>query len=573
MLEFKSYFSDDALIRRLCVARMKLADSRHKSLFYRQIFADAPLLESPENFDFLPPRRLWSRFRNKNRSIQAVEDQNLVALTRATLRLRSERPDDPWALSLGALLERIRARALGGTPFRFTEPRIVPVGKDASSGQYRPIAQFALEDGVIEKSTAAYLRKLFDPFFSRASLAFRCSNDGTPPPTHHDAIAAIQNYRKRHLKTGLYVAECDIRSFFDSVSHKTAWNSLLELIEHGRSLTEDFYVHPQALQIFKAYLRCYSFTGSVRRHSRGLLRGKPKQPAIFPWPLEELCQFHARPGAASIGIPQGGALSCFIANCVLHHADVSVEQSMKKTGGPFRYLRYCDDMLLLAPNKRDCRRAFNAYQKALGELKLPIHTPESVRVYGRVFWSKKSLNPFRWGRPLQRSTVPWIQFVGYQIRYDGLIRIKQKSIAKHRAKILDETEQMLRLLGAVSIRRDGSPDFSAIKKNPKQILHRFRQKLISISVGRRAVHHDLRSPIPKCWAAGFRMLAGKRIQLSNLKDLDRFRGRQIAWVAQKLKGFPKKIQPPVSFRTRPPAYYGFPFSYVGQFAGRPKPRR
>jgi hypothetical protein len=568
MLEFKSYFSDDALIRRLCVARMKLADSRHKSLFHRQIFADAPLLESPENFDFLPPRRLWNRFRNKNRSSQAVEDQNLVALTRATLRLRCERPDDPWAQSLVALLGRIRARALGDTSFQFTEPRIVSVAKDESLGQYRPLAQFALEDGIIEKSTAAYLRKLFDPFFSQASLAFRCSNNGALPPTHHDAITEIQNYRRRHLKTGLYVAECDIRSFFDCVSHKTAWNCLLELGEYGQSFDENFSVDPRALQIFKAYLRCYSFTGSVRRHSRRLLRDKPKQPATFPWPLEELSQFHARPGAASIGIPQGGAISCFIANCVLHRADVSVEQSRKETSGTFRYLRYCDDMILLAPNKRDCRRAFNAYQKALAELKLPIHPPESVRVYGRALWSKKSRNPFRWARPLQRSTVPWIQFVGYQIRYDGLIRIKQKSIAKHRAKILDETEQMLRLLGAVSVQRDGSPDFSAIKKNPNQILHRFRQKLISISVGRRAAHHDLRSPMPKCWAAGFRMLAGKHTPLNKLKDLDRFRGRQIARVARKLKGFPKKIQPPASSRARPPAYYGFPFSYVGQFARR-----
>jgi len=567
MPKFESYFSESALIRRLCAARIKLAESRNASLFFRQIFADSPLFESSETFDFLPPRRLWNRFRNKIRGREKEEDQNLVALTRATLRLRCERPDDAWAQSLVALLGKIRARALGDTSFQFTEPRIVSVAKDESLGQYRPLAQFALEDGIIEKSNAAYLRKLFDPFFSRASLAFRCSNNGAPPPTHHDAITAIQNYRRRHLKTGLYVAECDIRSFFDCVSHKTAWNSLLELIEYGQSFDENFSVHPRALQIFKAYLRCYSFTGSVRRHSRRLLRDKPKQPATFPWPLEELSQFHARPGAASIGIPQGGAISCFIANCVLHRADVSVEQSRKKTGGPFRYLRYCDDMILLAPNQRDCQEAFNAYQKALGELKLPIHPPQSVRVYSKALWSEKSRNPFRWARPQQRSTVPWIQFVGYQIRYDGLIRIKEKSIAKHRAKILEETELMIRLLRAVPLRRGGVADFSAIKKTPTQILHRFRQKLISISVGRRAPHHDLRSPMPKCWAAGFRMLAGKNTSLNRLKDLDRFRGRQIARVARKLKGFPENIHTPSSFRTRPPGYYGFPFSYVGQFAG------
>ena len=569
MPKFENYFSDYAIIKRLCIARIKHADMRHKQLFYRQISADFEIPENQGQFDFLPPRRQWKRFRNKSRDNTIDQNQNLVALTRATMKLRTEHPQPQWAARLSERINRIRSRALTDKKFRFTPPTIAPIEKEKGSNEYRAIARFESDDQIIEGLTAKYIRELFDPFFSPSSLAFRCAQGCAPPPTHHDAVTKIQNYRRHYSKTGLYAAECDIRGFYDCVSHRTAWDCLQKLINEARIKRTEFQIHPQALRIFKAYLYSYSFTRSVKRQSAALLEGKEKQGAAFPWPQDDLRQFYPRPNSAAIGVPQGGALSCFIANCVLHRADNRVELIRQRTGVSFRYLRYCDDMILLAPDKSVCRKAFKAYRDALKELKLPIHAPELVRAYDKKLWSKKSRKPFLWGRPTIRSTVPWVQFVGYQMRYDGLIRVKTKSIAKHRAKILTETERLLTIIKKSTAQVSGTPPVACLRKSPKQIVHRFRQKLVSVAVGRRAVHHDLRRSMPKCWAAGFEMVHGKKTPLNALKELDRFRERQIARVARKLKNAPIVNTTGSPSRVRPPRYYGFPFSYVGQFlAGR-----
>lgn len=75
--------------------------------------------------------------------------------------------------------------------------------------------------------------------------------------------------------------------------------------------------------------------------------------------------------------------------------------------------------------------------------------------------------------------------------------------------------------------------------------------------------------MPKCWAGGFKMVHGKKTPLNAFKELDRFRERQIARVVRKLKNAPSVNTTGSPSRVRSPRYYGFPFSYVGQFlAGR-----
>ncbi len=71
--------------------------------------------------------------------------------------------------------------------------------------------------------------------------------------------------------------------------------------------------------------------------------------------------------------------------------------------------------------------------------------------------------------------------------------------------------------------------------------------------------------MPKCWAAGFEMVHSKKTPLNALKELDRFRQRQIARVARKLKKAPRVNATGLSARVRPPRYDGFPFSCVSQF--------
>ena len=229
MPQFEEQFRDDVIIRRLCKVRIKDAASRHKRLFHRQISSDVEMPAPPETVDLFPPRRQWNRFRIRNREENSDKDQNLIALTRATLRLRTEIPNAPWVQRLNERIQSIRRRALEQAAFAFNPPTIRAEEKSPGSNEFRAIARFSVDDQVIEGITASYFRQTFDKFFTDSSLAFRCARDGSPPSTHHDAVTRIENYRRRHLRTGLYVAECDIKGFFDCVSHEVAANTLSNL--------------------------------------------------------------------------------------------------------------------------------------------------------------------------------------------------------------------------------------------------------------------------------------------------------------------------------------------------------
>jgi hypothetical protein len=566
MRSLEDHFSDSAIIRKLCISRLKQANARHEELFYNRINGKSKLSETHSSVDVLPPRRLWSRFRNKNRKLRSNEDQNLVALIRATHTLREEEPYTDWVVALNDRLQQIRSRALDETRFQFTAPKIRAIEKEQNSGKYRAIAIFNPDDQIIDGLTAKYLRELFDSLFCKSSIAFRCATPLGPPPNHHDAVEQIEHYRQRHSENGLYVAELDIKGFYDCVSHDLAQECFDKLIAQAKAIDTAFEIHPRALKIFKAYLDCYSFPKSVRKQFSFLLKDKE---GSFSWPLDDLRRIHQRIDLR-IGVPQGGALSCFIANCVLHQADIRVEEARRKCDAPFLYLRYCDDMILLSSDQKTCGDISEIYQQALAQLKLPVHPPESVQEYGRKLWNQKSRNPFYWGPPANPSTVPWIQFVGYQIRYDGLIRVRKSSIAKHKEKILSQTKRLLALI-RVPKHLPANAQQLGIRKNARQILHRFRHKLIAMSVGKTAIHHDPSILMPKCWTAGFKLLHGKNTPLNTLKDLDRFRDAQIALIARQLKHLPKVNSRRRGVRIRPPRYYGYPFSYVAQFrAGKLK---
>ena len=365
------------------------------------------------------------------------------------------------------------------------------------------------------------------------------------------------------------MAECDIKGFFDSISHEVASQSLVDLTAAALTLDGNFTVDPRALRIFHAFLACYNFPRNVKHDTERALKMKNGRNAYFKWPKDELRVFHPNLSSVPIGIPQGGALSCFIANCVLHQADTEVERCHSRSPEPFKYLRYCDDMVIISPDRETCRLAFASYQYALARLRLPIHAPAGFDEYTESFWSGKSRQTYVWAKPERRSVVrtrvPWIQFVGYQMRYDGMLRVKKKSIQKHKLKILQETSRLLRKLYPEGLAGGASP---CIRKTAKQIEHRFRQKLIAMSVGRRDVHHDLSQMMPKCWSSGFKRAHGSVIPLNALKELDRFREMQIHRIVNRLRIRPPRMRRADSPENIPvPRYYGFPFSYVAQFIG------
>jgi len=89
-------------------------------------------------------------------------------------------------------------------------------------------------------------------------------------PTHHQAINAIFDLKHNAPNRDLFVAECDIRGFFDTVDHGVA-------LAAYRRAAHDAELDIRADQIFSAYLNCYSFPLNVLAEAGPILRQTTRQ--------------------------------------------------------------------------------------------------------------------------------------------------------------------------------------------------------------------------------------------------------------------------------------------------------
>jgi hypothetical protein len=501
------YFTDDKIISHLCVQRVKVAKIRNDRQYISRLVGNIRETE-PDSllYQIFPSRNLWSTFRPRSR--RAGINPDLISLNNAVRVFRHQSPQQTWVGELNHYIAIIQARVLGDHPIEFVPPIINWELK--KNHEYRALCRFTLADNLILCLFAQYLRDAFDAGFSNSSYAFRARRGGITP-THHHAINAIYDHKHNAPNRDLFVAECDIRGFFDTVDHGVA-------LAAYRQAAHEVDLEIRADQIFRAYLNCYSFPLNVLGDAgRRLSQSDPV--GSFPWPESALRKLHAHPRQQRIGVPQGGAISGVIANLILDAADKRVERERDRLGAEIHYYRFCDDMILMSPVKKHCESVFDVYLCALDNLKLAYHKPKSTFVYGKKHWGNKSKAPYRWSGQQWFWSVPWVQFVGYQIRYDGLVRPKKDSTDKE-VKKLQEKTSLLKFRLLVASRTH------PILSNKGQALSSLKHKLAAQGVGR--IKGGERSgPKPMSWASGFNALHDKPFVSGALRLLDRTRRKQI----------------------------------------------
>ena len=311
----------------------------------------------------------------------------------------------------------------------------------------------------------------------------------------------MRRWRKRHEGEELFVAECDIRKFFDNIRHDVI---LKALDRYAAALGN---LDPAAREVVCAYLRCYRF---------------------------------GETDGVAFGIPQGGSLSPVLANMVMAQADEAVLAFASE--GLF-YARYCDDMVIVATDEALCRRAMNAYFGALDELHLPPH-PVADFVYSAEYFEAKSKGPFRWCAAEQGTPgcAPWVSFLGNQVRFDGEVRVRKDTVRKHVLKIKEEVGT------AIGVWERLGGNFRAGVK--KMFFYKaFRRRLVAKGVG-----YLRAGPIPKdgiCWAAAFPNLTKNAVCARQMRSLDFVRERALGAVRRVL-GLKK-----VRGLGLPSSYYGY----------------
>lgn len=562
-IDLIEYFSDKELIKILCHKRAIAAKKVHDKHFYRNISHKANSPHSQMNkeiFSYFPPRSRWIRINKlerEKRSSNSVEI-NSVQLERTIWKeikkCKKQGIVQPiWMQKLLNFTNSIREDVFDESrKYMISTPRTIPVVKDLKEKTYRPISVFKLHDLIIIGQIAKYLSNCLDPLFSDSSYAFRTGIQRKKVFNHHKAIDDIINFKSK-FNVPIYVAECDIKKFYDCVNHSVINEKFSAICDEAKSAL-NIEIHSRAIYFFNGYLNAFSFNNDIKRKEKELLNEFGISDGTIPWVNDsELHEVNSNPDLDKIGIPQGGAISCLIANILLTHVDRSVNSY--SDDNTF-YARFCDDMILMHIDKNSCESLLKIYQNALVDVKLISHKPSQFNKYGKDFWNEKlkSKLPYKWDRfsklDLDTMTnVPWLSFVGYQIRYDGLVRVRNKSIKKELEKQVSETDRIINVVK------------KAPRINKRAIRFRLQLRLISMAVSRFKFGS---TNISMCWCAGFRVLKNNPNVTNQIRSLDRNREKQI----KRLQLFLNKIKTPIrksKKEVKPLKFYGHNYSYHKQF--------
>ncbi len=501
---------------------------------------------------FFPSRSELHLFRPRSRkSIPPQEARKMALIHCCKTRLSQPSPRPEWTDRLDTLMGNICYRIIESDSFSYTDIQVRGIPKEGNI--FRPVVNFCFEEGIIERSFSRFASKMMDPGLLPCSVAYRQMHDGQHP------IAALHQFRERHLSGELWCAETDIRNFYDTLDHTVARTAFLHHLDRIPT-----YFQERALFLLDALLGAYSYPEQALAIGLPALRARhPK--ATFPWPVDALRGLHGTdPHQLRIGIPQGAALSGLLANLVLDAADRAVMEVARGRESELFYRRYCDDMILVSPDRGLCVAAFDAYRQTLRDLRIPVHPAVSTDDFGREFAHRKSKAVYPWGADPNRHASR-IGFIGYQIRHDGQVRIRPSTVKKHMRKMERELQglQHLTRLGHIP------------RASTRRIALSYARRIIAMSTG---ISNTDGNESPS-WCNSFAALRDLPFDRRQIEELDRFRnaliGKVVGGVLHLPESSPQRTRTPSGGRCAFPSAMreirGYPNSYMRFFESPSQP--
>lgn len=594
MKTFLDYFNDNDIIFYLCRLRAKYAKQKNKKHLIHLLTNDdkynyhkndnIQLLKHEQDFQsslnkLFPSRRKWmdlnrsSRFKKGSSQRLNSIDKNIYSLMNTIKIYQKKEPDSEFIINLNSFITDVK-RSIQSPDFKISSPYIYPKAKNKKKlielkedekNICRPISIFNLKDRLILSFTNKYFTDLFDPYFENCSLAFRSGkhrDDANQIINHHSAIKEIVKYKNKFNEIPLWVAECDMKKFYDTVNHKIIYEKFDVL--NNKVLSENKEVDLSIPQnIFNKYLECYCFNYNVIKYNSDADYWKKHEieRGEFGWvnlDLKEL-EYYKDIKDERIGIPQGGALSGLIANIVLDYVDKKVIKVPE-----LFYIRFCDDMIMMHSNKDVCENGINDFRSGLNDLNLVPHEFTKDLTCERKkpckflpklslvpFWKSKSKGPFKWD-DIKNDGFPWIGFVGYEIHYKGYVRVRKSSLENELRK---QKEVINRISRAIRYGKRKSKGYIA-----ESAIHR----LIGMSVGRVELWNYKDIDNEMCWVNGFKELNLNQYSIKQLKQLDRSRSKLYYRFLKTLNDLSEDDQFVKKTKIKQIIGYNKPFSYYYQ---------
>src|ERR1019366_7883952 len=246
-------------------------------------------------------------------------------------------------------------------------------------GRQRPLGVAALEDKVVQQAVVTILNEIYEEDFRGFSYGFR------PKRSQHQALDAL--YVAITRKKVNWLLDCDIRGFFDNLSHD--W--LLTFVQHR-------VADRRVLRLIQKWLK-----------DGGLEEGEWKD--------------------TEMGTPQGSVISPLLANIYLHYVfDLWVDAWRRKCArGEVVVIRYADDHVLGFQHLTEADRFPMEFQERLRKFGLELHPDKTRRIeFGR--FAEHNRNRRGAGKP---ETFDFLGFthIGGKDR-KGSYAVKRKTIGK-----------------------------------------------------------------------------------------------------------------------------------------------
>lgn len=412
----------------------------------------------------MPPRHTWVRPSKRDRLPNGAADTSkntekalLLTIDHDRKLSNSNGQSFAYLQELDAFIARIR-KLLATGEIKLDSPQLMPVPKNdkiavggVTNVTCRPIVVYKrLEDKIILALVSRYLTSLLDKHLHENILSYRPSRRFYGQEHHvtdfNDGIALIKRFREEKGDKDIYVADCDIKKFYDVIPHSVVLECFARLL-NKTSLTDDGKT--QVMALLRAYLDSYNFYTNVLKESQRA----PKQyfakvrrqlkdiDNLNNYQIEWVDEIMALPEQErqDRGVPQGGALSLIIANVVLNDVDQVIVAQMDSNR---LFIRYCDDMILMHTSRDECERQMTAYTTSLTEHGLYYHSFEHVRdskdlespeLTSKHFWDIKSHYTFKWDKGHGDSNN-YIGFLGYEMRRDGKLRLRKNTVMRYKEK-------------------------------------------------------------------------------------------------------------------------------------------
>jgi RNA-directed DNA polymerase len=260
-------------------------------------------------------------------------------------------------------------------------------------GRQRPLGVAALEDKVVQQAVVTILNQIYEEDFRGFSYGFR------PGRSQHQALDAL--YVAITRKKVNWILDCDIRGFFDNLSHD--W--LLKFVRHR-------VADRRILRLIQKWLKA------------GVMEEGE-------WQNTEM------------GTPQGSVASPLLANIYLHYVfDLWVEAWRKKCArGEVVVVRYADDTVLGFQYRADADRFLAEFRERLRKFGLELHPDKTRRIeFGK--FAEQDRKQRGEGKPEMFDFLGFTHISGKD--RNGNFALKRKTVSKRLRGKLEEVKQQLR---------------------------------------------------------------------------------------------------------------------------------